>query len=137
MLLDAKGHGMVYVNGEPRVGDPYGTGWVLVPVKLQPGPNTLLFTVGRGQVWAKLVAPEADYQLSNRDLTLPDFIRGSETPLTGAIPVLNNTEAPISGLFIEASCPGAALARAPVPTIGPAHHAEGRHHDDAADGLCR
>ena len=119
MLLDAKGHGMVYVNGEPRVGDPYGTGWVLVPVKLQPGPNTLLFTVGRGQVWAKLVAPEADYQLSNRDLTLPDFIRGSETPLTGAIPVLNNTEAPISGLFIEASCPGAALARAPVPTIGP------------------
>ena len=119
MLLDAKGHSMVYVNGAPRVGDPYGTGWVLLPVKLHAGTNTLLFVVGRGQLWAKLVVPESDYQFNNRDLTLPDFVRGVETPMTGAIPVLNNTEEPIGDLVIEATCKGAAVARAPVPAIGP------------------
>src|SRR5262249_5644336 len=28
LLLEARGHNMVYVNGEPRVGDPYGYGYV-------------------------------------------------------------------------------------------------------------
>src|SRR5205823_3778325 len=33
MLLEASGHGMVYVNGQPRGGDPYGYGYVHLPVQ--------------------------------------------------------------------------------------------------------
>src|SRR5688572_15653210 len=35
MLLKASGHGMVYVNGEPRAGDPYGYGFLHLPVRLK------------------------------------------------------------------------------------------------------
>ncbi len=33
-LLTAVGHGMVYVNGAPRAGDPYGYGYVTIPVDM-------------------------------------------------------------------------------------------------------
>ncbi len=46
MVLEASGHLMVYVNGEPRVGDVYGKGYVRVPVLLHAGTNDLLFHVG-------------------------------------------------------------------------------------------
>src|ERR1051325_9273879 len=34
MILEAAGHNMVYVNGAPRTGDPYGNGYVRLPVQL-------------------------------------------------------------------------------------------------------
>src|SRR5205823_5459895 len=37
MMLEATGHSMVYVNGEPRTGDPYGAGYVKLPVLLKQG----------------------------------------------------------------------------------------------------
>src|SRR5690242_1074326 len=37
MMLDAAGHSLVYVNGEPRCGDPYSQGFVHLPVLLRPG----------------------------------------------------------------------------------------------------
>ena len=37
MLLNARGHGMAYVNGECRAGDPYNNGSVSLPVKLASG----------------------------------------------------------------------------------------------------
>src|SRR5205823_2925625 len=33
MILEASGHAMVYVNGEPRAGDPYQHGYVRVPIE--------------------------------------------------------------------------------------------------------
>ena len=39
----AQGHSAVYVNGRPRYGDPYGTGFVRLPVALERGENLLLF----------------------------------------------------------------------------------------------
>src|ERR1043165_6328730 len=48
MLLEASGHGMVYVNGEPREGDPYDKGMVRLPVSLPKGHSELLFNCGRG-----------------------------------------------------------------------------------------
>src|SRR5882724_2483268 len=46
-LLKAAGHSMVYVNGEPRAGDPYQNGSVALPVALHRGTNNFLFAVGR------------------------------------------------------------------------------------------
>jgi len=37
MILEASGHSMVYVNGQPRTGDPYGYGYLRLPVDLKAG----------------------------------------------------------------------------------------------------
>ena len=50
---EAAGHGMVYVGGEPRAGDPYSTGYVHLPVRVRMGSNTFLFQVGRGRLKCK------------------------------------------------------------------------------------
>jgi pimeloyl-ACP methyl ester carboxylesterase len=89
MLLDASGHNMVYVNGEPRTGDPYQTGYVRLPVLLKKGDNEFLFHVGRGRLRAKLLPPIPAVQFDAGDVTLPDLVVGEETIAFGSI-VLHN-----------------------------------------------
>jgi len=60
VLLEASGHGMVYVNGQPRTGDPYGTGYVRTPIVLEVGTNQFLFSCARDELRAKLVEPERE-----------------------------------------------------------------------------
>jgi hypothetical protein len=67
----------VWVNGEPRVGDPYSHGYVHIPVELKQGDNEFLFTVGRGELRAKLTAPLGDVFFDTADTTLPDLIVGT------------------------------------------------------------
>ncbi|MBU0617959.1 MAG: hypothetical protein KKI02_09600, partial [Planctomycetes bacterium] len=122
MLLDAAGHSMVYANGEPRVGDHYSTGWVLLPVRLKPGSNTFLFRVGRGRVRARLVAPTADAQFNTRDPTLPDLFGGRgamPTPHWAALPVVNVTDRMLTNLVIDTACEGGETLRTAVPAIPP------------------
>ena len=45
---EASGHGMAYVNGEPFAGDPYGNGYLKVPIALKQGANTLLVKITQG-----------------------------------------------------------------------------------------
>jgi dienelactone hydrolase len=119
MILEAAGHGMVYVNGEPRVGDPYQHGYVRVPVQLRQGANELLFQGGRGQVRAKLVPVTRPVQFDSSDPTLPDLIVGSEAKLDAAIIVSNATDRSISGLAIESMVPGNAPQRSQLPPLLP------------------
>lgn len=97
MMLEATGHGMVYVNGEPRAGDPYGNGIVSLPVLLNAGENTLLFAFGRGPVRARLVKPKAEVFIDPRDATLPDLseLIAAGEHLPGAVLIVNATEAAI------------------------------------------
>ena len=53
------GHALVYVDGEPRAGDLYSTGYVHLPVRVRKGQNALLFQVGRGRLKARLTKPKA------------------------------------------------------------------------------
>jgi hypothetical protein len=76
MLLEAAGHLMVYVNGEPRAGDPYENGIVRLPVALKKGANDFLFQCGRGRLRARLTPPAKPALLDTHDLTLPDFLAG-------------------------------------------------------------
>jgi len=78
MILRALGHGMVYVNSEPRAGDPYSAGYVNLPIPVKKGTNTLLFAVARGRVKADLVPIEKDLFFDASDSTLPDVIDGSD-----------------------------------------------------------
>ena len=90
MMLDASGHTMVYVNGEPRVGDPYGYGFVKLPVALRKGKNAFLFQVGRGELRAKLTTPKGEVFMDTADATLPDVVKGG-SPL-GSVVVVNASD---------------------------------------------
>ena len=89
MILEASGHGMVFVNGEPRAGDPYGHGYVRLPVLLKKGTNELLFTIARGRVRAKLTVPKSDVYPDTADVTSPDFIEGRAETAPSAVPFVN------------------------------------------------
>jgi dienelactone hydrolase len=119
MLLDAAGHGMVYVNGEPRVGDPYSSGWVRTPVWLRAGANDLLFHVGRGQLRARLVAPKSVVQFDLADTTLPDLIVGQPVDTHAAVVVLNASIEPAAELAIETMLPGGEEVRTVLPDLLP------------------
>lgn len=77
VLLEAQGHSMVYVNGEPRVGDIYSTGRTSLPIVLRRGDNQLLFHCARGSLRLAWRAPRAEVFLDPRDHTLPT-LRGAE-----------------------------------------------------------
>ncbi len=93
MILEAAGHAMVYENAMPRMGDPYATGYVRVPVWLREGDNLFLFAhAARGAMRAKLVAPAAEISINDADMTLPDMTSadaGDECDIDLGIPVIN------------------------------------------------
>jgi pimeloyl-ACP methyl ester carboxylesterase len=119
MMLEASGHTMVWVNGEPRVGDPYSHGYVHVPVELKKGENEFLFTVGRGELRARLVDPSGDLSFNTGDTTLPDLIVGTSYDGWGAVPVINATPNWQSGLVVTTTLPGAPPTPTPLPALPP------------------
>jgi dienelactone hydrolase len=90
MMLEASGHGVAYVNGEPRVGDPYSFGFVRLPILLHEGANQIILQhANRGEVRARLEEPRGRVEINESDLTLPDVIAHGEYDL--AVPLANCT----------------------------------------------
>lgn len=90
MMLEASGHALVYVNGEPRVGDPYGQNYAALPIMLRKGDNSLLFAhASRGPMRASLHTPAAQILIAGRDLTVPDVLVGGESELLLGVPLIN------------------------------------------------
>ncbi len=110
MLLEAAGHSMVYVNGQPRAGDPYNTGFVRLPVPLKPGANDLLFRCSRGRLKIQLRAVHDPILLDTRDATTPDLRVGQAVADWAAVVVVNATAEPIGDL---------SLAVQPIQAIQP------------------
>lgn len=100
LLLDGRGYRHLFVNGEPRGGDVYNLGWVQLPVQLHAGTNELLIRGGRGRFRLELAPAPADVFLQDRDLTLPDAVRGDPGPLWGGVVLTNATPAPQTGLLL-------------------------------------
>ena len=99
LLLDARGHSMVYVNGVPRVGDPYRYGSTVLPVRLHEGTNDFLFLCGRGGVKAALRPVPSDDSgnpretfFLERDDTLPDILRDRPADLLVGVVLVNAAE---------------------------------------------
>ncbi|MHC4990023.1 MAG: carboxylesterase family protein, partial [Planctomycetota bacterium] len=118
-LLEARGHSMVYVNGEPRVGDPYNTGFVRLPILLEPGVNSLLFQVSRGRVQARLAEPTSRVMLDARDRTVPDLIVGEPVVLWAAVVVINAGVEAVRELRLEATHPVHGTTSTRLPPIAP------------------
>ena len=119
MVLEAAGQSVAYVNGIPRVGDPYGYGWGMIPVALRRGANDVLLQGARGRVRAKLVHPEGPAFLNTRDLTLPDLIAGEPTDTWAAVIVVNATQNPLTDAALVAHVPGGRPVRTSLPGILP------------------
>jgi dienelactone hydrolase len=119
MILEAAGHNMVYVNGEPRTGDPYEYGYVRLPILFHAGKNHLLFHVGRGRLRAKITAPKSSVILNTGDSTLPDLKPGDAGPYFASTVVINASTAPVDGLDLVISRGDTAPIVAAIPRIPP------------------
>lgn len=119
MLLDAAGHTMAYVNGEPRAGDPYAYEYVRVPVQLRRGRNDLLFHGSRGRIKAALSRPKAPLLLDARDATLPDLRVGERADTWGAVVLINATAQAQTGLSLVSELDRGKPVRTPLPPLPP------------------
>ncbi len=118
-ILEASGHSVVYVGGEPRIGDRYSHGYVRLPVRLHKGSNTLLFRGARNGLRARLTVPRAAAFFDAADLTAPDVVAGQEIDAEAAVVVVNATEAWRDDLVILARVPGGVQTRTAVPALPP------------------
>lgn len=95
-VLVAQGHIGVYVNGEPRFGDPYSTGYVQLPVQLKAGDNHFVFRAIRGFVSARLEPAESDGKqkvfIQTSDMTLPDLVEGVAGEYLAGVVVHNRSD---------------------------------------------
>lgn len=115
-VLRAIGHGMVYVNGEPRGGDPYGFGYLELPILLKAGGNDLIFGNGRGRLHAEVLEAKGKAQFGGNDLTMPDFVIGKTERMLGALPILNTSTTSLANLTITAKV-GTASQTTRLPVI--------------------
>ncbi|MDE2208049.1 MAG: prolyl oligopeptidase family serine peptidase, partial [Armatimonadetes bacterium] len=118
MLLNASHYGMVYVNGQPRAGDPYGSGYLHLPVRLRAGRNDFLFATAGSGLQMSLTAPTAPQMLDTGDITTPDYVIGARRKPWAALEVENATASAASGLRIRAARDGAGSVETAVPEIG-------------------
>ncbi len=119
VLLAAEGHTLVYVNGTPRTGDPYGAGYVRLPIALNKGENSLLFLVGRGRLRASLKKVVNPLLLDASDATLPDFRLGEALKTSGALIAVNASKDWKRGLKIVSESPEGKLFVRTVPALLP------------------
>jgi dienelactone hydrolase len=119
LLLQGRDYGFVSVNGEPRMGDVYGHGYVRTPIKLNAGSNGLLFQAGRnGSLSVRLDVPAHETYLETADTTLPDLIVDEPAATWGALLVINASQVPLEGLRLRATLAGSAATTA-VPALLP------------------
>jgi hypothetical protein len=132
LLLEGMGHGMVYVNGDPRAGNRYAyketwdLNWgprfdySILPVKMKKGTNDLLFHSSRvGQIKIKIYEPTAPAMLNVNDQTLPDFLADQPIDTWGAVVVMNVSQKAVKNLKISAQIGNDAPVVTDVPIIAP------------------
>ena len=98
MMLYARGHRHVFVNGQRRGGDVYNLGITALPILLNAGDNELLFRGGRGQIRIEFRSPDSDLLWLDTDHTKPHAIRGRPEKLTFTVPIANASNSQIVGI---------------------------------------
>lgn len=91
VLLNIKGNSAVYVNGVLHAGDPYGSGWLYIPVSLKKGLNEL-YVRTYFQTSASIIFPERPVMISTSDSTMPHVVLNKQAEmLKGAVVVINTS----------------------------------------------
>ncbi len=120
MILHIGSFSHAVVNGEPRVGDPYGYGWTQTPVLMKKGTNEILIQGGRGgAIKPELTVPPSSVFLTNVDLTLPDLLAGVAQSYWAGVRVINATTSTKSGLLLSATLNGGKARITPLPDLLP------------------
>ncbi|MBN1388425.1 MAG: prolyl oligopeptidase family serine peptidase [Bacteroidales bacterium] len=102
MLLNASGHTMVFINGEPREGDHYDFNFSVHPVLIKKGINQLYFTNGRyPRIKVSLEKPGSRILIKKKDLTLPDLIIEEPGFKWAGVTIVNAIEKYTTGLKIR------------------------------------
>jgi len=114
VMLHARGHRHVIVNGQRRGGDVYNLGITTLPIELIAGDNELLFKGGRGRLRFELREPEADLFWLKSDVTRPDVVGDGE--LVVAMPVVNATTEQLLG--VQGVWDGGRTTSQVVPGLG-------------------
>lgn len=106
-LLHISGNSGVFVNGVPHMGDPYGDGYLYIPILLRKGLNE--FYVHGTNVWPEIIFPEQPVYISTQDPTLPNIVlkgAGEETEEKGAVVIINTSSLPLTGYRIKSEVGG-------------------------------
>lgn len=104
-LLNVKGNSSLFFDGALHAGDPYGSGWLYLPVQLKKGVNE--FFVRGSFIIASLSFPDKPVLLNTEDPTLPFIVHGQDnSSLKGAVVVINTTQKELRGLTINTSVAG-------------------------------
>jgi dienelactone hydrolase len=130
MFLKAMGNEMVYINGSPRPGNPYGLtdvweswephfDYSVLPVMLEKGKNEFLFRCSRGRLKATLLPASAGISFNELDVTIPDFVVGEEIDAWGSIVIINTSPVPRNNLIIRSTIDEVIGEPIAVPVIQP------------------
>lgn len=118
-LLRLTGHGGVLVNGEPRAGDPYANGSVILPVLVRAGENEVLVRGARGDVRVGWEQPRSAVALEPTDATLPDAVVGRASgEMWAGVRVVNASAEWARGVRVRAEVDGRAVETA-VAALAP------------------
>ncbi len=129
-LLESFGDDMVYVNGVPREGNKYAYkdtypvweasfNYSRIPIRLRKGENQLLFVCSRGVLKVRLQDIEPGVIFNTADVTVPNFLTGQKVDDYAAVVVINATDKPLEGAYIEAGSANGVSGRTKVPLIQP------------------
>ncbi len=119
VMLRVRGARHLYLRGEPRIGDVYGSVPTSLPVELDEGTNHLLFKSGRGSLRARFSEPPAEVFLEARDATLPHVIRGEGGIGSAGIMAVNATDSWRAGHFAVARVAGGEARLTALPYLPP------------------
>jgi len=99
VLIEAPGSSHLVVNGSPRSGDPYGYGYLALPVQLKAGKNHIWAACGRGGLRLNVKNLPAPVFVEQRDMTLPDRLVAGD--LLAGVTVVNGEESTLFDYEIE------------------------------------
>ncbi len=104
-LADASGIGTFVLNGVRYSGDPYGHHLIKPPVILEEGVNHISFFFGgfggEDSVQFKLEPVPGEVMILDRDILVPDVVRGELTQGFIGVPILNTTEQWLEGASLS------------------------------------
>ena len=117
-LLYIEGNSGVYFNGAPHMGDPYNSGYMIIPVLLKKGINEIYI---RGtNVYPEIIFPDKPISVNTSDLTLPNVVINQQTGiLKGAATIINASTKAAENFQIKTNCKGkqATITIATIPAM--------------------
>ncbi len=119
VLIQPEGASFVYVNGEPRTGDVYETGYVALPVRLKAGTTPVFLRCARGRVRVLVSEPGKPVEIDTRDSTLPDAVAGDKGVKWGALVVRNATDQTLGDLTLQTHAAGGRTRQISVAPVLP------------------